>query len=42
MRVRATDPDGYVGPFTTAQRIEVPEAPVRPWWLLFLLLLPLL
>jgi hypothetical protein len=42
MRVQATDPDGYVGPFTTAQRIEVPEPPTRPWWLLFLLLLPLL
>lgn len=42
MRVRATDPDGYVGPFTTAQRIDVPEVPARPWWLLFLLLLPLL
>jgi hypothetical protein len=38
MRVRATDPDGYVGPFTTVQRIEVPEAPARPWWLLLPLL----
>ncbi len=42
MRVQATDPDGYVGPFTTAQRIDVPEPPPRPWWLLFLLLVPLL
>ena len=42
MRVRATDRDGYVGPFTTVQRIEVPPAPTRPWWLLFLLLIPLL
>ena len=42
MRVRATDPDGYVGPFTTAQRVEVPENTTRPWWvlLLFLLLVP--
>jgi hypothetical protein len=42
MRVRATDRDGYVGPFTTVQRVEVPERPMRPWWLLFLLLVPLL
>jgi hypothetical protein len=42
MRVRATDRDGYVGPFTTVQRIEVPAKPARPWWLLFLLLAPLL
>jgi hypothetical protein len=42
MRVQATDGDGYVGPFTTAQRIEVPEPPTRPWWLLFLLFIPLL
>jgi hypothetical protein len=38
MRVRATDPDGIVGPFTRAQQIEVPPAP-PPWWLW---LLPLL
>jgi hypothetical protein len=37
MRVRATDADGYVGPYTAAQRFEVPAA--RPWWLLLLLLL---
>ncbi len=37
MRVRATDPDGYVGVYTTPQRIEVPAS---PWWLL-LLLVPL-
>lgn len=42
MRVQATDPDGYVGPFTTVQRIDVPEPPARPWWLLLLLLVPLL
>jgi len=40
MRVRATDPDGYVGPFTTTQRFEVPASATRPWWLLFLLLVP--
>lgn len=39
MRVRAIDPDGYVGPYTAAQRIEVPYG--KPWWLL-LLLVPLL
>ncbi|MCK7492440.1 MAG: hypothetical protein MZW92_13215 [Comamonadaceae bacterium] len=37
MRVRAIDPDGFVGPYTATQRVEVPA---RPWWLL-LLLLPL-
>lgn len=40
VRVQATDPDGFVGPFTTTQRIEVPQPPPSPW--LFLLLLPLL
>lgn len=39
MRVRAIDPDGYVGPYTATQKIEVPYA--KPWWLL-LLLVPLL
>jgi hypothetical protein len=39
MRVRATDSDGFVGPFTGAQKIEVPQAP-PPWWLPLLLLLP--
>lgn len=38
MRVRATDPDGFVGPFSATQRFEVP----LPWWPLLLLLLPLL
>jgi len=44
LRVQATDPDGFVGPFTTPQRIEVPEPPPppTPWWLLILFLLPLL
>ena len=37
MRVRATDPDGFVGPWTATQSFEVPA---RPWWLL-LVLLPL-
>lgn len=40
IRVQATDPDGFVGPFTATQRIDVPEPPRSPW--LFLLLLPLL
>lgn len=31
MRVRATDPDGFVGPWTATQSFEVPA---RPWWLL--------
>ena len=39
MRVRAIDPDGYVGPYTATQKIDVPRA--TPWWLL-LLLVPLL
>lgn len=39
MRVRATDPDGVVGPYTATRRIEVPAE--TPWWLL-LLLVPLL
>ena len=34
MRVRATDSDGFVGPWTATQRFEVPS---RPWWLLLLL-----
>jgi hypothetical protein len=37
MRVRATDPDGFVGPWTATQSFE---GPARPWWLL-LGLLPL-
>ena len=41
MRYRATDPDGFVGPFTSPQSFTVPE-PDRPWWLPFLLLVPLL
>jgi hypothetical protein len=39
MRVRATDPDGFVGPYTAVQRFEVPAPP--PWFLL-LFLIPLL
>ncbi len=38
MRVRATDPDGSVGPYTATQSVVIPT---RPWWLL-LLALPLL
>lgn len=37
VRVQATDPDGFVGPFTATQRIEVPKPPPSPWLLLFLL-----
>jgi hypothetical protein len=37
MRVRATDADGFVGPYTATQRVVVPA---RPWWLL-LFLIPL-
>lgn len=37
MRVRATDDDGFVGPFTRPQQIEVPPRP-WPWWPLLLLL----
>jgi len=40
IRVQATDPDGFVGPFTATQRIDVPKPPPSPW--LLLLLLPLL
>lgn len=39
MRVRATDPDGYVGPYTAPQKFDVPYP--KPWWML-LLLVPLL
>lgn len=41
MRVQATDPDGFVGPFTAPQRIEVPKPPPALWPLL-MLLVPLL
>jgi hypothetical protein len=37
MRVRATDPDGFVGPFTNPQQIEIPSQ-TQPWWLLLVLL----
>lgn len=33
MRVRATDPDGFVGPFTSPQKIDIP-AQWRSWWML--------
>lgn len=39
-RVRATDPDGYIGPYTATQRIDIPGPPF-PWWLM-LLLVPVL
>lgn len=37
MRIQATDPDGYVGPFTSPQKFEVPHPPF-PWWLLLIFL----
>jgi hypothetical protein len=40
MRVRATDPDGFVGPFTRPQKFDVPYPP-PPWWLPLFLLAPL-
>ncbi|MGB0127106.1 MAG: FecR domain-containing protein, partial [Rhodocyclaceae bacterium] len=40
MRVRATDSDGFVGPYTATQRFEVPPKP--QWWLLLLPLVPAL
>jgi hypothetical protein len=43
LRVQATDPDGFVGPYTTPQRVVVPEPPPStPWWPFLLLLLPFL
>jgi len=39
MRVQATDADGFVGPFSRTQTLQVPER--APWWLL-LFALPLL
>lgn len=39
MRLRATDADGYVGPYTATQRLVVPTPP-PPWWTL-LVLVPL-
>ncbi|MDR2000260.1 MAG: FecR domain-containing protein [Zoogloeaceae bacterium] len=38
-RVRATDADGFVGPYTQPQIINVPYPP-PPWWFPILLLLP--
>jgi hypothetical protein len=38
LRVRATDPDGYVGPYTTPQRFDIPAEPMSIWWLLMPLL----
>ncbi len=37
MRYRAIDPDGFIGPFSSAQTIEVKA---NYWWLLLLLLIP--
>lgn len=41
MRVRATDPDGFIGPFTDTQIVEVPNPP-PPWWLPLMVFLPAL
>jgi hypothetical protein len=38
MRVRATDSDGFVGPYTTTQRFEIPRDP--PWWWLLFVAVP--
>lgn len=40
LRVRAIDPDGFVSPWSGAQRIEVPRQ--FPWWIIPILTLPLL
>lgn len=37
MRVRATDADGFVGPFTEPQTIKVPYS-LPPWWTVLILL----
>lgn len=37
MRVRATDADGFVGPFTEPQSIKVPYS-LPPWWAALILL----
>ncbi len=37
MRYRAIDADGFVGPYSSAQTIEVKR---NYWWLLLLLLIP--
>lgn len=40
-RVQATDNDGWVGAFSGSQKITVPHPPF-PWWILLIVLLPLL
>ncbi len=42
MRFRGIDPDGFIGPYSATQTIEVPPPPPppKPWWLL-LFLIPL-
>ena len=42
-RVRATDPDGFVGPYSATQRFDIPPKPLPAWlliipWLILLLL----
>jgi len=47
VRTQATDPDGFVGPYSSTQRFDIPQPPPpppersHPWWLLLLPLLPL-
>jgi hypothetical protein len=38
MRVRATDSDGFVGPYTATQRFVIPRD--KPWWWLLFLAVP--
>lgn len=39
-RTRAIDPDGFVGPYTPVQKLEIP-APPFPWWMFAPMLLML-
>jgi len=39
-RIQTIDSDGFAGPYGATQKLEVPAAPSKPWWLL-LLLIPL-
>jgi hypothetical protein len=46
VRTQATDPDGFVGPYSATQRFDIPLRPPppersHPWWLLLMVLLPL-
>ena len=39
-RIQTIDSEGFAGPYGATQKLEVPAAPSKPWWLL-LLLIPL-